>query len=208
MPVAIVLSGGGTQGDFEIGAVRAMYNRGIFPAVLASTSVGSMIAVKLAEDATSDAALRQVEQIWFDQLSSNSDVYVPEVDADQATLGHRDCTSQVVVVGPSRPGGWRARGHGPKVERPATAPTHVLKPDPIAQDRSTSLKRVFRGRTGGGNQPNEARRRRRLPQIRGSSPPPGPAGAEAIAPHGPGWCPAARRSRRRRTTEVDGIVPT
>src|SRR5690242_8965466 len=46
---AIVLSGGGTKGDFEVGAVRCLYEQGIFPKILGGTSVGSVNALKLAE---------------------------------------------------------------------------------------------------------------------------------------------------------------
>lgn len=46
---AIVLSGGGTKGDFEVGAVRCLYEQGILPNILCGTSVGSVNALKLAE---------------------------------------------------------------------------------------------------------------------------------------------------------------
>jgi predicted acylesterase/phospholipase RssA len=77
MPVGIVLSGGGAKGDFEIGALRAMYNRGIRPAVLAGTSVGSINAVKLAEDPSSDGPLTELEGIWF-SLNNDADMYVED----------------------------------------------------------------------------------------------------------------------------------
>jgi NTE family protein len=77
MPIGIVLSGGGAKGDFELGALRAMYNRGIRPAVLAGTSVGSINAVKLAEDPTSDEPLTELEAIWFG-LVTDDDMYVED----------------------------------------------------------------------------------------------------------------------------------
>ena len=46
---AIVLSGGGTKGDFEVGAVRCLYEQGILPNILCGSSVGSANALKLAE---------------------------------------------------------------------------------------------------------------------------------------------------------------
>ena len=46
---AIVLSGGSAKGDFEVGAVRCLYNRGVRPKILCGTSVGSVNALKLAE---------------------------------------------------------------------------------------------------------------------------------------------------------------
>lgn len=77
MPIGIVLSGGGSKGDFEIGALRAMYNRGIRPDVLAGTSVGSINAVKLAEDGTSDGPLSELEALWFG-LVNDADMYVED----------------------------------------------------------------------------------------------------------------------------------
>ena len=77
MPIGIVLSGGGAKGDFELGALRAMYNRGIRPAVLTGTSVGSLNAVKLAESATSDGPLTELEAIWFG-LNYDGDMYVED----------------------------------------------------------------------------------------------------------------------------------
>ena len=73
MPVGIVLSGGGSKGDVEIGAVRALYNRGIHPAVLVGTSVGALAAAKLAEDPLTNAALTVLENIWFG-LQQDSDM--------------------------------------------------------------------------------------------------------------------------------------
>ena len=36
---ALVLSGGGAKGDFELGAIRALYDAGIVPPILVGTSV-------------------------------------------------------------------------------------------------------------------------------------------------------------------------
>ncbi|HLZ84058.1 MAG TPA: patatin-like phospholipase family protein [Caulobacteraceae bacterium] len=77
MTTGIVLSGGGALGDFEIGALRAMYNRGIRPDVLTGTSVGSINAVKLAEDPKSDGPLTELEGIWFG-LNNNADMFVED----------------------------------------------------------------------------------------------------------------------------------
>lgn len=77
MPIAIALSGGGSKGDFEIGALRSLYNRGVQPDIVTGTSVGSVNAVKLAEDAVGDGALSELEEIWLD-LMSDSDMYVED----------------------------------------------------------------------------------------------------------------------------------
>lgn len=49
MAIALVLSGGATRGDFEAGAVKFLYEVGIRPDIICSTSVGSVNAIKLAE---------------------------------------------------------------------------------------------------------------------------------------------------------------
>lgn len=56
---AIVLSGGGAKGDFEVGAVRCLYNHGIRPKILCGTSVGSVNALKLAEGEDTPSAQGQ-----------------------------------------------------------------------------------------------------------------------------------------------------
>ena len=49
MSTAICLSGGGAKGDFQLGALTLLYERGIRPEVICATSVGSVNAIKLAE---------------------------------------------------------------------------------------------------------------------------------------------------------------
>jgi len=46
---AIVLSGGGAHGDFEVGALKFLYQKGIRPNIVCGTSVGAINGVKLAE---------------------------------------------------------------------------------------------------------------------------------------------------------------
>ncbi|MFC4307153.1 patatin-like phospholipase family protein [Cohnella boryungensis] len=81
MAVGLVLSGGGARGDFQVGAVRYLYERNIRPAIVSGTSVGAINAIKLAEgegdghDAT--RGLRGLIGIWRD-LKSNSDMWKEE----------------------------------------------------------------------------------------------------------------------------------
>jgi len=74
---AFVLSGGGAKGDFQVGAIRYLYEHNILPVGLYGTSVGSINAAKLAEGTT--AALEDpnngLESIWFG-LKQNSDMYI------------------------------------------------------------------------------------------------------------------------------------
>jgi NTE family protein len=74
MPTAIVLGGGGARGDFEVGAIRYLYEIGWRPDIICGSSVGSINGVKLAEGKGLDQngadkameALRGLEQIWLD----------------------------------------------------------------------------------------------------------------------------------------------
>jgi predicted acylesterase/phospholipase RssA len=92
MPTAIVLSGGGSRGDFEIGAVRCLYDRGVTPSILCGTSVGAINAAKLAEGenvANPAQGLTGLEAIWF-SLMRNTDMYLEE-----AWLRHPDMDPRV-----------------------------------------------------------------------------------------------------------------
>ena len=73
MTIALVLSGGGSKGDFELGAIRYLYDRGIRPDVITGTSVGAINAAKLAEG---EGGLEGLERIW-ESLQTNSDMYTP-----------------------------------------------------------------------------------------------------------------------------------
>ena len=76
MPIAIVLSGGASKGDFEVGAVRYLYDHQIRPDILCGTSVGAINAVKLAEgEGAPGQGLSGLEQIWL-SLRQSSDMYL------------------------------------------------------------------------------------------------------------------------------------
>ncbi len=80
-PVAFAMSGGGSQGSFETGALRFLYDDlGVRPAILCGSSVGSIIAGKLAEgdDAvTGRRAIDEIEDVWRG-LRSNNDMWLAE----------------------------------------------------------------------------------------------------------------------------------
>ncbi len=81
---AIVLSGGGAKGDFEVGAVRCLYNLGVRPKILCGTSVGAINALKLAEGEDTPApapapaghvrGLAGLEKIWLN-LSNDAQMW-------------------------------------------------------------------------------------------------------------------------------------
>jgi len=80
-PVAFVISGGGSQGSFEVGVLRFLYDElKVRPSILCGISVGAIIAAKLAEGddpTTGRRAIDEVEEIWRG-LRSNDDIWLAE----------------------------------------------------------------------------------------------------------------------------------
>ena len=77
MPVGLALSGGGARGDFQVGALRFLYDQGVRPEIISGTSVGAVNGGKLAEgenDTDPSQGLRGLEGIW-NSLQFNSDMY-------------------------------------------------------------------------------------------------------------------------------------
>jgi predicted acylesterase/phospholipase RssA len=89
--VALVLSGGGAHGDFEIGVVNYLYRvRKINPKIICGTSVGAINALKLAEGEPKDGIAKRepdghlqglagLEEIW-NSLQKNGDMWKNAVD--------------------------------------------------------------------------------------------------------------------------------
>ncbi len=75
------MSGGGSQGSFETGALRFLYDDlKLKPAILCGSSVGSIIAAKLAEGddpETGRRAIDEMEALWR-SLTSNDDMWLAE----------------------------------------------------------------------------------------------------------------------------------
>jgi predicted acylesterase/phospholipase RssA len=68
MTVAFVLSGGGSRGAFQVGALEYLYEIGVSAQIICSTSVGSINGVKLAEGGTLEdqrAAFQELKSIWL-----------------------------------------------------------------------------------------------------------------------------------------------
>ncbi len=80
-PIAFVMSGGGSQGSFEAGVLRFLYDDlDLRPSILVGSSVGAIIAAKLAEgddEETGRRAIDEVEAIWRG-LRTNADMWVTE----------------------------------------------------------------------------------------------------------------------------------
>jgi predicted acylesterase/phospholipase RssA len=66
---ALVLSGGGARGSFEMGAIKCLYTRfGFRPDLIVGTSAGAINGIKLAEGRTPDeqlTAMRELESMWW-----------------------------------------------------------------------------------------------------------------------------------------------
>ncbi|MFD1718971.1 patatin-like phospholipase family protein [Georgenia deserti] len=77
---ALALSGGGSRADFQLGALRYLYDRvGITPQVITGTSAGSILAATLAQSADHDEQrryLRELETRWA-QMRDSSDMFTP-----------------------------------------------------------------------------------------------------------------------------------
>jgi predicted acylesterase/phospholipase RssA len=79
MATALVLSGGASQGSFEVGVLQYLYQSGFFADIICSTSVGSVNAVQLAHGGTPPtqaAAFNTLKTIWETELTFNEDMYV------------------------------------------------------------------------------------------------------------------------------------
>jgi NTE family protein len=61
--LAFVLSGGGSRGAFEVGALRALISHGIQPDILVGSSAGAVNATGLALD-PSLAGVERLERLW------------------------------------------------------------------------------------------------------------------------------------------------
>ena len=76
--VAIVFSGGGARGDFELGAVQFLYSTNIRPDILCGTSVGAINAAKLAEgEGAPTQGLQGLVRLWHG-LREDGDMYERE----------------------------------------------------------------------------------------------------------------------------------
>ena len=60
---AFVLTGGGARGALQIGALRALFERGIQPDLIVGTSIGAWNGVGLGLDPTLEG-IRRIEEIW------------------------------------------------------------------------------------------------------------------------------------------------
>ncbi|HVT60577.1 MAG TPA: patatin-like phospholipase family protein [Thermoanaerobaculia bacterium] len=72
---AVVLSGGGASGAYEVGALKALFTAGerpLEPAIFTGTSIGSFNASFLVSqwDANGRAAIANLEKVWLDRMAN------------------------------------------------------------------------------------------------------------------------------------------
>ncbi len=83
MKTGFTLSGGGALGSFQVGALRYLYDRGIFPSVIVGTSVGAINGLKLAEgnpgpNLPGDRGIFGLERLWLEVMEETADMIVAE----------------------------------------------------------------------------------------------------------------------------------
>jgi NTE family protein len=74
---ALVLSGGGATGAFEVGALKYLYANLFRPDIICATSVGAVNALKLAEGEGPEPnrGFAGLEELWLG-LKTDDDMYV------------------------------------------------------------------------------------------------------------------------------------
>jgi NTE family protein len=70
----LVLSGGGSKGAFQAGAIRCLLDKGIRFSVVAGTSVGALNGLIVSQENPEDAGA-ELERWW--SKVENKDVYKP-----------------------------------------------------------------------------------------------------------------------------------
>jgi NTE family protein len=69
--LALVLSGGGSRGALQVGALRAVFETGLKPDILVGTSIGACNAAFLAIQGFDQESLDRLELVWRDAGSAN-----------------------------------------------------------------------------------------------------------------------------------------
>ena len=78
MTTALVLSGGGAKGSFEVGSLQYLYENGFLANIICETSVGAVNAFQLAHGgtaATQAASFAMLKTVWETEMNENTDMY-------------------------------------------------------------------------------------------------------------------------------------
>jgi len=68
---ALVLSGGGSKGAFEVGVIKALYEQGYTYDIFAGTSVGALNSAILAQHDD----FKKLEDLWLNKIKSNKNIW-------------------------------------------------------------------------------------------------------------------------------------
>jgi predicted acylesterase/phospholipase RssA len=94
MTTALVLSGGGAKGSFEVGALVFLYGRNVRPDIICGCSVGAINGVKLAEgEDGASQGLKSLLRIWL-ELRRNEDMFLCDDWVQQSNEIIRDAICQ------------------------------------------------------------------------------------------------------------------
>jgi NTE family protein len=103
MGTALVLSGGGARGAFQVGAVRYLYEQDIRPDIICGTSVGAINGAKLAEgEGAADQGLRGLDSLWLN-LRENADMWLEEPWLNEIDRGFKDLLTGEPGAAPGLP---------------------------------------------------------------------------------------------------------
>jgi NTE family protein len=69
--LAIALSGGGSRGALEVGALRALFEAGFIPDLMTGTSIGAANAAFLAVHGFNEQGLNRLTQVWQEAMHQN-----------------------------------------------------------------------------------------------------------------------------------------
>ena len=78
MTTALVLSGGGAKGSFEVGSLQYLYENGFLANIICGTSVGAVNALQLAHGGTAGAqaaSFAMLKMVWETEMNENADMY-------------------------------------------------------------------------------------------------------------------------------------
>lgn len=129
--IAFVLSGGGSRGDFQLGAIAALIESGINPDMIYSTSVGSLNGLMIAHGSSGLDTLRN---IWFG-LRKNDHMYIFEdwwnlMDTDVRTFLqsaiHQDPTAEKTFTDSLGGGAATSAGEGLAIGIAIATPSAII----------------------------------------------------------------------------------
>ena len=107
MTTALVLSGGGAKGSFEVGSLQYLYENGFLANIICGTSVGAVNALQLAHGGTAGtqaASFAMLKMVWETEMNENADMYTEATWLAGVAPRHADAITRLysndIDVGP------------------------------------------------------------------------------------------------------------